>query len=221
MTEKEKEDMFSYIFDVLNDQKQQSISGITRELKKRGIPEHRLIVTGYLRALRDLDYLEEFDISPSKIYQVKGQNENSGRFEVEDDASKIDKNRKTVYETIKREINSISDRLTKIKVCIYILTKLFSRPCFDYELENCGCDIEILFDKSSSLFKLRADREIQLKYLNELGIPSGSVPYELGKSEISPEMIELANDILISLLKEKIDLTGLVLKKQQKGLYDF
>ena len=35
-----------------------SISGLTRELKAEGIEEHRLVLTGYLRALRDLELLD-------------------------------------------------------------------------------------------------------------------------------------------------------------------
>ncbi|WP_338103170.1 hypothetical protein [Methanolapillus millepedarum] len=58
------------IDDLLKDGRQLSISGITRELKKRGINEHRLIVTGYLRAMNDLNRLNEFDLSPSKIYTL-------------------------------------------------------------------------------------------------------------------------------------------------------
>jgi|GEM_PF-3979310 hypothetical protein len=45
-----------------------SINGITDELKKRGIHTHRLIVTGYLRALRDMGLLEENNSPPSKLY---------------------------------------------------------------------------------------------------------------------------------------------------------
>lgn len=65
---KDKKKMVQYISGILHDQNQQSISGITRELQIRGYPEHRLVVTGYLRALHDLDYLDEIQISPSKIY---------------------------------------------------------------------------------------------------------------------------------------------------------
>ncbi len=47
-----------------------SISGLSRELKARGIDEHRLVLTGYLRALRDLKILEEIEVPPSKIYAL-------------------------------------------------------------------------------------------------------------------------------------------------------
>ena len=42
--------------------KRLSISGLSRELKARGIDEHRLVLTGYLRALRDLEILEETEV---------------------------------------------------------------------------------------------------------------------------------------------------------------
>ncbi|MCX9013385.1 MAG: hypothetical protein OIN89_01065, partial [Candidatus Methanoperedens sp.] len=51
--------------------KQMSISSIARELKKTGYDQHRLILTGYLRALNDMGYLEEIEIPPSKVYIFK------------------------------------------------------------------------------------------------------------------------------------------------------
>jgi len=50
--------------------RQLSISGLSQELKAGGIDEHRLILTGYLRALIDLNILEEFEVPPSKIYAL-------------------------------------------------------------------------------------------------------------------------------------------------------
>jgi len=47
---------------------QKSISGISQELRKRGYDSHRLILTGYLRALRDVGILREIPRPPSKLY---------------------------------------------------------------------------------------------------------------------------------------------------------
>jgi len=47
--------------------KQMSISSIARELKKNGYDQHRLIITGYLRALNDMGYLEEIEIPRPKF----------------------------------------------------------------------------------------------------------------------------------------------------------
>ena len=46
-----------------------SISALSKDLESRGIKMHRLIITGYLRAMTDLGYLKEREIPPSKIYQ--------------------------------------------------------------------------------------------------------------------------------------------------------
>ena len=56
--------------------RQLSISGLSRELKAGGIDEHRLILTGYLRALRDLNILEEIEVPPSKIYSLPEKADN-------------------------------------------------------------------------------------------------------------------------------------------------
>ncbi len=45
-----------------------SISGLTRELKAEGIEEHRLVLTGYLRALRDLELLDEVEVPPLRKF---------------------------------------------------------------------------------------------------------------------------------------------------------
>ena len=55
--------------------RQLSISGLSRELKTEGIDEHRLILTVYLRALRDLKILEEIEVPSSKIYALPEKNQ--------------------------------------------------------------------------------------------------------------------------------------------------
>ena len=50
---------------------QMSISSVSRELKTNGYDLHRLIITGYLRALHDTGYLEEKEIPPSKVFTAR------------------------------------------------------------------------------------------------------------------------------------------------------
>ncbi|HRR67139.1 MAG TPA: hypothetical protein P5063_05780, partial [Methanomassiliicoccales archaeon] len=45
-----------------------SISYLSKELKKQGFDMHRLILTGYLRALSDLNILKEKEVPPAKVY---------------------------------------------------------------------------------------------------------------------------------------------------------
>ena len=46
-----------------------SISALSKELMTMGIKHHRLILTGYLRAMTDMNILREREVPPSKIYQ--------------------------------------------------------------------------------------------------------------------------------------------------------
>lgn len=66
--------IYGKIIELIKEKNQLSISGITRELNKLGIIEHRLIITGYLRALRDLNIINEVTIKPAKIYIFKKDN---------------------------------------------------------------------------------------------------------------------------------------------------
>ena len=45
-----------------------SISSLDKELSRQGIKDHRLVLTGYLRAMTDLGYLRMRDVPPAKIY---------------------------------------------------------------------------------------------------------------------------------------------------------
>ena len=54
-----------------------SISGLARELSGRGVKMHRLELTGYLKALADLDILKQKDIKPAKVFSVSGARERS------------------------------------------------------------------------------------------------------------------------------------------------
>lgn len=95
-----------------------SISALAKELESRGFKHHRLILTGYLRALTDTNVLRERSVPPSKIYSiVKGPSEN-------------------IYETVGRvcKKNFPGDD----ELILYVLSKLFRRPVFDSELRMAG-----------------------------------------------------------------------------------
>ena len=54
------------VMDIL--QEEHSISDLQRKL---GTKTHRLVLTGYLMALKDLGCIEEMSYPPSRIFQVK------------------------------------------------------------------------------------------------------------------------------------------------------
>ena len=50
--------------------RENTISGIHVKLKEMGIDTHRLVLTGYLRAMKDMEILVEKEIKPSKLYFI-------------------------------------------------------------------------------------------------------------------------------------------------------
>jgi len=113
------------IFDLLKSDPK-SISGITRELKEQGYDFHKLVVTGYLKALTDQGLLRERDLPPSKIYY------------------KSTPHKKDIYESIGEKVSELDlSKRNQILIAIYILGKLFHRPIFRQELVRCGFTGEI------------------------------------------------------------------------------
>ena len=47
-----------------------SISGLSRSLQKDGYKVHRLVLTGYLKAMADMGVLRQKEIPPSKVYTL-------------------------------------------------------------------------------------------------------------------------------------------------------
>lgn len=95
-----------------------SISALSKDLEGMGFKYHRLIVTGYLRALTDTGVLRERDVPPSKIYQpVKPVSE-------------------SIYETIGKACRKLSPDADEL--ILYVLFKLFRRPIFTSELKLAG-----------------------------------------------------------------------------------
>ncbi|MGB9131122.1 MAG: hypothetical protein WCB90_00690, partial [Methanosarcina sp.] len=125
--------------------RQLSISGLSRELKAEGIDEHRLILTGYLRALRDLEILEEFEVPPSKIYALperdKELSPEKGIEHVSETGKEIrftePPEQEDIYSIFRTQLIKI-DLDFKIPVGVYVISRLFERPCFRRELKLIG-----------------------------------------------------------------------------------
>ena len=95
-----------------------SISALSKDLEERGIKMHRLILTGYLRALTDQGVLREKDIPPSKIYiPVRSAGEN-------------------IYDSVGKACRSMTGDADDL--ILYMLHRLFKRPIFDSEMRACG-----------------------------------------------------------------------------------
>jgi len=95
-----------------------SISALAKELESKGFKYHRLILTGYLRALTDMGYLKEREIPPSKIYQV----------------SKVLPD--SIYEHVGKACRKVSKDPDEL--ILFTLFKIFKRPIFESELRSSG-----------------------------------------------------------------------------------
>lgn len=102
-------------------EEERSISSLSRRLEEEGHKMHRLVLTGYLKALTDVGVLREKEIPPAKVYTTSAHRE------------------KNIYEAVGekcRALNFENDK--KAQVAIYTLQKLFHRPIFFEELKQCG-----------------------------------------------------------------------------------
>ncbi|MDW5563713.1 MAG: hypothetical protein SA339_10845 [Methanomassiliicoccus sp.] len=107
------------IFDILNNDGK-SISALSRDLEGRGISIHRLILTGYLRALTDYNYLKEKEVPPAKVYvPVKGKE-------------------KDIYEVVGEFSRRLENGPDADLLILYSLNRLFRRPVFFEELRKAG-----------------------------------------------------------------------------------
>jgi hypothetical protein len=225
------EEKLNYKLLELLEGRQLSISGLSRELKAGGIDEHRLFLTGYLRALRDLDILEEIEVPPSKIYSLPEKADNyipeSIPEKIEDSSSEKNKDRKQpelpdpedIYSIFRTQLFKI-DLDLRIPVGVYVVTRLFERPCFrkelklmgitqkhlDQYLEKIGSVVEL---PDSHLKKARAD-------ITRVEIPSDDPAYEIRENK--EELVRHANDVFAGLIKHRIDLEGLVARSKQTTL---
>ena len=174
--------------------KQMSISSIARELKKNGYDQHRLILTGYLRALHETGYMEEIDIPPSKVYVFK-----PGM-------------KRDVYSIVKEHLKDI-DISERLGIAVFILSSLFHRPCFKYELELLGIEAR----KTETV---KESKDARLKE-HRIAVTRIKIPIDDPAFEINGETSEIqinGNRVLIDIIRDLIDLEGLKAKSQQTKL---
>ncbi len=112
-----KEDIVSELVD-----EEKSISGLQKSLESRGINTHRLVLTGYLKAMVDLGILKEKEIKPSRIYSIQSI---PGR---------------DIYELAGLAARKLSNESTGDHA-LELLYYIFNRPIFVREIERCNVDL--------------------------------------------------------------------------------
>jgi len=118
-------DMKELILEILK-KDQMSISGVSRELASKGVKLHRLELTGYLKALADLNVLKSKDIKPAKVFSTSATRE------------------KNLYELVGESCSEhamgTDERAT---LAAYCLQRLFKRVVFDMEVKRCGLEGQV------------------------------------------------------------------------------
>lgn len=113
-------DMKELVLEILK-KDQMSISGVCRELAARGVKLHRLELTGYLKALADMNMLKEKDIKPAKVFSSSAARDRN-LYELIGDSCSI-------------YARTPDERAT---LAAYCLQRLFRRAVFDMEVRRCG-----------------------------------------------------------------------------------
>jgi len=114
--------LFSKISEKLKE-KELSINSICKAIET-DVKVHRLYLSGYLKALVDMGYLDEKRIPPSKIYKLKPQKKNEG-----------------IYEVVGKQIKKMGkDEGEMSGIAVAALQRIFKRAIFREEIKKCGLD---------------------------------------------------------------------------------
>lgn len=171
---------------------EKSISALTKDLQKDGHKLHRLMVTGYLKALADVGVLREREVPPSKIYTV------------------LPRAKEDLYNTMGEKCRDLPmEPHDQAKVAGFVLQKLLKRPIFLTEIRRCG------FDSIPAKQGSAEDIEEARKVLKKAGIiiPPGE-PAFIVEEDLSEEMMTVMGDVLV----EKFMIKGLVRDTRQVTL---
>lgn len=115
-----EKDLRAIIIECLKDE-DKSISKISRDLKAKGHEYHRLVITGYLKAMADLGVIREKPIPPSKVYSL------------------VPNKSKNIYQLLGTMVKAKNLGYKKeAQLCTEVLEALFKRPIFLSELTMCG-----------------------------------------------------------------------------------
>ncbi len=191
------EKFFNVIINMLKE-RQLSISSISRELKSEGYDQHRLIITGYLRALYDTGYLVEQEIPPSKVYSYNHIGQETDLYRILE--------------------NSLKDVDTEYRypVAVYILTSLLNRPCFRYELSLIGITPQSSpYVKESRSERLKEFRE----EISRFDVPEGDKAYEMNGHDAG--VVLHSSDVIYGIMKNLLDLAGLKSRYHPTRITDY
>lgn len=174
-----------------------SISGLHKKLKEDGYKLHRLVLTGYLKALADVGILREREIKPSKVYSFKSRSKTRNIYDV-------------VGEKVKNMTNSKEEQA---RLAIYILQKLFRRAIFLEEVRRCGIDVDDVNAKKVG----GEERNLARKVLSNtpLKLPYNNPAYIV---EENKEIMKVYHEVLEDIVLQVSNAQKFVFKGKQLKL---
>ena len=166
-----------------------SINDLYKELEKKGIKKHRLILTGYLQAMADMGILRERIIKPAKVYSVQK------------------KKVRSIYEIVGEKAKEI-DEENASDIVLFTLYRLFNRPIFMRELEKARVGVPRQKEKV-----VGEERKKALEILASQGfyVPRNNSAY-IPKEEHMEEYMRIMWELVV----EKYDLKNLVSREQMQ-----
>ncbi len=170
-----EEDLRRTIFEILGGDGK-SISALSRELEKRGYDIHRLILTGYLRALTDMRILKEREVPPAKIY------------------APVKALEKDIYAIVGEKTREMAVGEKVDSLILLLLYKLFRRSIFLDELKRAGVE-----GQPPGRIATPDERQEAKRVLARAGwkIPDSSKAYVLDDESLSGPAAEIMRSVMI------------------------
>ncbi len=170
-----QKDMKELVLEILK-KDPMSISGVCRELSGKGVKLHRLELTGYLKALADMNVLREKDIKPAKVFSASASRD------------------KNLHELIGESCASLArtddERAT---LAAYCLQRLFKRSVFDMEVRRCG--VEGAVDGRKATAEERAEAKAVLTRMG-YRVPNSDIPMVVEK-DLDRLFLQVLADVVI------------------------
>ena len=172
-----------------------SISGLSRMLQRDGYKVHRLVLTGYLKALADIGVLRQKEIPPSKVYTLTSGSE------------------RNIYEVVGDKCKSFDlDDKEATTLGVYVMQNLFHRPIFLQEIRESGLGDTVLARSVKGDERTEA-RKALMK--NGFRLPTNDPAYLVDEEKGYDEALEsIVRDILL----EKFKAHSLVMGPKQTTL---
>jgi hypothetical protein len=170
-----QKDMKELVLEILK-KDQMSISGVCRELASKGVKLHRLELTGYLKALADMNVLKEKDIKPSKVFSPSASRDMN------------------LYELIGESSSSIMKSADeRATLAAYSLQRLFKRAVFDMEVRRCG--VEGIVDGRKATTEERAEAK---SIMTRMGykVPNSDIPTIVEK-DFEKQFLQVLGDVVV------------------------